>query len=383
MSRRRAKSITPSYFQWRDGRPRWEPGPGLRDKGFKGRDLKDAAGQWLGLEAAIAAANTLNTEIKSGAPARPRITRKPVRTAQHLFEIYIDTPEFRLLAPTTQADYKCKANVFLATFRGEPVAAIGRAALKKFWRELYKERGHHMANGVLAVVRTMLTEAMDLEWISSNPAFKLKLRTPPPRLKLWLPEDVAAIAATADAMAETAVADAVIAALHSGQRQGDVLALPIRIFVEERIRLSQAKMRGKSRIDAPMTPALSSRVAEIHARRRALSNVVNLEAPLISYPGTLEPYTGDAFRKAFAAVRAEAARQRPEVAGLRFQDLRDTAVTRLALADCSLPQIAAITGHELTSITNVIRHYLVLQPAMADTAIAKLSTWLTANAIAL
>ena len=35
------------YLKWRDGRPRWEPGPTLRAKGWKGRDLKSEQGEWL------------------------------------------------------------------------------------------------------------------------------------------------------------------------------------------------------------------------------------------------------------------------------------------------------------------------------------------------
>jgi hypothetical protein len=49
----------------------------------------------------------------------------------------------------------------------------------------------------------------------------------------------------------------------------------------------------------------------------------------------------------------------------------------------SLPQIAAITGHSLNSITQIIKHYLVLQPAMADAAIRKLSAWLSEQEIVL
>lgn len=54
-------------------------------------------------------------------------------------------------------------------------------------------------------------------------------------------------------------------------------------------------------------------------------------------------------------------------------------MTRLALAGCELPQIA---GHSLTSITGIIKHYLVLQPAMWDAAAAKLSGWMEQQEIA-
>lgn len=42
----------------------------------------------------------------------------------------------------------------------------------------------------------------------------------------------------------------------------------------------------------------------------------------------------------------------------RDQDMRDTAVTRLARAKCTLPEIRQITGHTLQSATQTLRHYL-------------------------
>lgn len=59
------------YLNWRDGRPRWEPGPALRRRGWKGRDLKDGRGNWLDLGAAMDAAREINAEVKA-ARQRPR-----------------------------------------------------------------------------------------------------------------------------------------------------------------------------------------------------------------------------------------------------------------------------------------------------------------------
>lgn len=385
------REILPPYLVWRDGRPRWVPGPRLR-KAFKGRDLKDDAGRWLGLEAAIGAARALNDEVaawKAGGEARRR--PKPIkvtRSCRSLWDKFQTTPEFRSLAPKTQSDYASKAQVWLETFGNEPVAAIGRAALKGYWRTLYDERGHHMANGTLAVARLLLTFAADEEWIEANPAFNLGLLTVEARVAFWSPQKVAAFVATADAVGQQAVGDAVVIALHSGQRQGDVLAMPARIFTDDRIKLTQFK-RG-ALLDAPMTPAMRQRVYEIHARWQA-AGVVARATIVADHQG--RAYTSDAFRKAFAKVKraaveqhpdlAAAERMQPALADLRFQDLRDTAVTRLAMADCTLPQIASITGHSPEHITSVIKHYLALNNAIADQAIGKLSTWLAAQGIAL
>lgn len=378
------------YLQWRSGRPRWEPGPGLRKSGWRGRDLKDEAGKWLDLVPAIEAAKTLNAGVeawRAGGGGVLRRTLAPVknaRTCAHLWDMWQDSPKFCRLAASTKADYKNKIAVFLADFGEKSVLAVEKAHLYRWWERLYAGRGHAMANGVLAVVRAMFSHASRIGWRNDNPARELGLDTVPPRQVLWLPEEVAAIVAAADRIGEPSVGDAVVVALHSGQRQGDVLAMPRRIFAEKRIRLSQLKMRsrGGALIDAPMTPALTARIAAIRARRKD-EIVVDPNEPLIIREDTGRFYDVHAYRKAFRRAREAAAADCPSVAEKRFQDLRDTAVTRLALAECELPQIAAITGHSLTSITQIIKHYLVLQPAMADAAIGKLSAWLEKQEIAL
>jgi hypothetical protein len=376
------------YLQWRGGRPRWEPGPGLRSKGWKGRDLKDEGGAWLDLNAAVEAAEAINAEVEawraSGTPRRrPAATSKPTRTAVDLWDAYRRSPRYTRMAVSTQADYRRKAAVFLGAFGADHVGAIDKARLYRWWEALFAQRGHAMANGVLAVARAMLSHATRIGWRADNPAAALGLDSVPPRQVFWLPEEVVAIVAAADAIGAPSVGDAVIIALHSGQRLGDVLTMPDRIFEQRRIRLSQAKMksRGGALVDAPMTHALHARVAEIKARKNR-AKLTRIDT-LVLRDDTGQPYDAHSFNKAFRRARQAAAETCPGMAEKRFQDLRDTAVTRLALAGCELPQIAAITGHSLTSITQIIKHYLVLQPEMADAAIAKLSAWLGAQEIAL
>lgn len=389
---RKKQSPLPPYFKWRDGRPRWEPGPALRAANFHGRDLKDDAGRWLGLEAAIATARELNAEVATwragGTPRRRRAPPRPTRSCQALYDMWVAAPVFTGNAESTRKDYAKKAKVFLAAFGPEPVAALDTGTLYGFWERLHAERGHHMANGVLAVARAMLSYARRKGWIVTNPAFDLDLATPAPRVAFWSSAKVAALVATADAMGEPAIGDAVFIALHSAQRQGDVLTMSPRIFTD-RIRLTAHKT--KALVDAPLTPQLAARIAGIRERWKA-QNVLARET-MVAHPRTGKPYKGDYFRALFGEVRAEAVQRHPELAtaermqpalaDLRFQDLRDTAVTRLAMSDCTLPQIAAISNHTPEHITNVIKHYLALNEAIADQAIAKLVAWLDHNRIAI
>jgi integrase len=43
---------------------------------------------------------------------------------------------------------------------------------------------------------------------------------------------------------------------------------------------------------------------------------------------------------------------------LHFHDLRGTAITMLAEAGCTVPEIAAITGHSLKHVTHILETYL-------------------------
>ena len=59
---------------------------------------------------------------------------------------------------------------------------------------------------------------------------------------------------------------------------------------------------------------------------------------------------------------------------LHFHDLRGTAVTRLALSNCSVPEIPAITGHTIATVEQILdAHYLGGRVELAESAIKKLS----------
>jgi hypothetical protein len=56
-----------------------------------------------------------------------------------------------------------------------------------------------------------------------------------------------------------------------------------------------------------------------------------------------------------------------------FNDLRGTAVTRLALVGCTEAEIVSITGHNLNDVRSILdAHYLHRDPELARTAINKL-----------
>jgi integrase len=389
----------PPYLKWRNGRPRWEPGPRLRHA-FKGRDLKDEQGNFLGLEAAIAAAEKLNEEVASwrlgyAVAKRPAPRRKLGHTCEDLWELWASpgnpdaaSPRWKKLAAVTRRDYKSKIGVFIEEFGDIHVGALAKADLYSWWEDLVRERGHTMANSTISAVRSMLSYAVMKGWRSDNPAKALGLEKVPPRVVVWTPDEIAAIVAKADDLNLFGVADAVIIALHTGQRQGDCLQFEWVSAENGRAKFRQGKTGA--RVSVPFSPALQERIEAIKARRRS-GPVAELQLT-----GKLvrdkrgKDYTRETFGRDFREVRAavaadqiKAGASEASVAGKQFLDLRDTAITRLALASCTVPEIRAITGHSLETIHKVLAHYLALDDRMADAAIARLKVWMEEEGIAI
>ena len=69
-----------THVAWRDGRPRFAPGPKLRRLGFKGEDLKREDGSWMDAQEAARWVEEKARETAASAsscppppaPARPR-----------------------------------------------------------------------------------------------------------------------------------------------------------------------------------------------------------------------------------------------------------------------------------------------------------------------
>jgi hypothetical protein len=126
-----------------------------------------------------------------------------------------------------------------------------------------------MANGTLAVARLALSHAVRLGWITANPARSLGLDGVPPRVVVWTPSEIEALLAAADALGLPQIGDAIVIALHTGQRQGDVLRLEMPQIEGGRAFFRQGK-RG-ARVAMPLTPQLASRIDAIRGRRRRTS----------------------------------------------------------------------------------------------------------------
>jgi integrase len=168
--------------------------------------------------------------------------------------------------------------------------------------------------------------------------------------KLWLPNHVDAFLKGSSSEMHAAL----MLGMHTGQRQGDLRRLPWTAYDGTRITLKQSKS-GRI-VSVRCTAALRTMLD--HMDRKGL---LILTTPI-----------GRAWTKRYFNQHWNAAAKTAGITDLHFHDLRGTAVTMLAEAGCTVPEIAAVTGHSLKHVTHILEVYLSRTRHLADTAIIKL-----------
>jgi len=178
--------------------------------------------------------------------------------------------------------------------------------------------------------------------------------------KLWTFDDEEAFLRSAPAHLHLPL----LLALWTGQRQGDLLRLTWSAYdgsvikLRPRKTISRKRPRGKP-ITVPVGAPLKA----------ALDEAAKVKAsPIILVSTDNKPWTEAGFRASFNKARLAAG-----IVGVTFNDLRGTAITRLALTGATEPEIATITGHSLKDVCAILdAHYLNRDPELAWNAIRKL-----------
>ena len=106
----------------------------------------------------------------------------------------------------------------------------------------------------------------------------------------------------------------------------------------------------------------------VFAPLKAALDAAERRSPIILLTIDGKPWTEDGFRSSFAKARIKA-----QIRDVTFNDLRGTAVTRLAIAGATEAEIATITGHALRDVRSILdSHYLNRDPTLGENAIRKL-----------
>jgi integrase len=280
-----------------------------------------------------------------------------------LLQAYQKSQAFLGLRERTRADYIRQIEKIEQKFGDCPLKALSDPRTRGVfmdWRDDLALTSKRQADYAFTVLARVLSWAKDRSKITVNPCERGGRIYDGSRVDhVWSIDDERAFLETAPEHLHLPL----LLALWTGQRQGDLLRLTWRAYDGSTIRLRQSKSIGRRRrlvtVEIPVGAPLKAAFDAAAKSKRS---------PIILLNSDGQPWTSDGFRASFAKARDKAG-----IVDVTFNDLRGTAVTRLALTGCTEAQIVAITGHSLNDVRSILdAHYLHRDPELARAAIHKL-----------
>jgi integrase len=272
-----------------------------------------------------------------------------------VLQSYQASGEFNGLAARTRRDYVEKIKVIEAKFGDFPLSALTdrrTRAIFMAWRDKLAAKSRRQADYAWQVLARILSWAHNRGLVLANPCARGGRLYRGSRVdKIWTADDEAAFLKSAPPHLHLPL----LLALWTGQRQGDLLRLPWSGYDGTHIRLRQSK--GGTRVTIPVGAPL-----------KAALDAAKKHAPLILTNSLRRPWTSHGFQASWRTAARKAG-----IVGVTFHDLRGTAGTRLAVVECTEPEIATITGHSLRDVRSILdANYLHRDPALGESAIRKL-----------
>jgi integrase len=274
-----------------------------------------------------------------------------------------ESAEFQFgISPRTRRDYIKQLKRIERDFGDFPIKALDDPrARSEFldWRDQLAKTSLRQADYAYATLSRILSWAHNRGLIAKNPCAKGgKLYHGTRVNKIWDDEDVARFLQTAPPYLRLAM----LLAINTGQRQGDLLRLPWRAYNGAEIKLRQRKT-GQY-VPIPVADAL-----------KAALDAASRQSPIMLTNSEGKPWSESGFQGAWGK-----ATMRAGIRGLTFHDLRGTAVVTLARAGCNEVEIYSITGHKPSDVRAILTaHYLPRDAEVAGNAIAKLNRYKTAR----
>jgi integrase len=272
-----------------------------------------------------------------------------------LLQAYQQSTDFLDLRERTRIDYVKQIVKIEQKFGDAPLKALADPRIRGVflgWRDELALKSRRGADYTWQVLKLVLNWAKDRGKITVNPCDGGGRVYHGTRADfVWSVEDEAAFLQHAPAQLHLPL----LLALWTGQRQGDLLRLPWSAYDGTHIRLRQSKTGARVVIPAaePLRTALDA---------------TPKRGPIVLTSKLGRPWTSGGFRASWR-IGCDAA----GITGITFNDLRGTAVTRLALTGCTEAEIATITGHSLRDVRSILdTHYLHRDIELARSAITKL-----------
>lgn len=286
----------------------------------------------------------------------------PKGSMSSLIDYFKDSDEYKTTSKSSRGAYDKYLVLIEKKFGTMPIGAIEDKRARgefKTWRGTFAATPRK-ADYAWSTLARVLSVAKDHGKISVNVCERGGRLYAADRAEIiWTADNIREFCAAASVELQAAL----LLAVWTGQRQGDLLRLTWKSYDGAYIRLRQSKAKGgKGKrvtipVGGPLKLALDAALKEKRTATTILTNSRGL------------PWTEDGFRTSWGK-----AFDKTTLGDLHFHDLRGTAVTRLALSNCTVPEIASITGHSMETVQGILdAHYLGGRLELAESAIKKLN----------
>ena len=318
--------------------------------------------------------------IQRAAEGRAPPAPPPRNTFAGLATAYLGSPEYRALAPRTQALNRLYVDLLRDRFGDLPAAAITRPVVRAL-------RDAHQAqptkgNRLVSTLRLVLGYGVDIGTLATNAASRPGRLQERPRHGVWSDTHIERFLAVARPELRRAAA----LLLYTVQRPSDVLAMTWAAVIERRGR-AWINLRQQKTAELMEVP-LHRRAVELLGPRqtgllvpaprggtwayrnfaRAWDRTVRraddhlARASIATWPPRRDRTPGetDALKR---ALRADM------ITGLQRRDFRRTGMVKMAEAGASPSQIAAVSGHSINQTVRILDTYIPRRGAVALGAI--------------
>ncbi|MEM7303731.1 MAG: hypothetical protein AAF468_21845 [Pseudomonadota bacterium] len=410
------------HISWKNGRPRFNPGKSLIALGYSSRMLKHEDGRPYTAGEALDFSNRISAEVaakRTTKTVKRRNRKGAVRqsllyTVGDMFDDWFTNNQLfnqggakghhsgLSKSPATVRDYRQKSRVIeqaCPLIWQSDISALDEISVHGMFEQLWKERGLSTARGCVRTLSAAITWARKRRatGLLTNPCYRLQLPSPAHAPRFATKHEIRHLIATADHLGLPFIGDMISLGVWTGQRQSDRLALTHKGKHNGRRFFRQSKTGAIVAIK--QAPELEARLAAAIERRKkkADGKLDQISAHAVTDEQLDKALSGDRCRKLFARVRKAAiegiedpdaqpdrtGKNEPvwiiqpcaSLANFKEKDLRATAVTWMANASATIPEICAVTGHTPASAVNILRHYLAQNPELADSALDKMINW--------
>jgi hypothetical protein len=319
----------------------WQPSKTVRSLGL----VPEALGSDLGK--AKLRANELNNMADEIRRAGKTGTNGPLPgTFGKLVAEYKASDELAELKPRTRHDYEYYLGKIELAFGHVMVRSLTPKVIKTYYKRMKRTVSPTWGYHVLAMFRTVLSWAESEDWITSNPALAVKMKSPPKRKVQWKPEQAQAYIAKAKELGWHSVAAMAHVFDSIGQSPVDTRTLLQKSYDGRAIDVS----RAKTGIEGAPIPLFPEAKAELDAYLATQPTKLP-EAPLFTHDKIGGEWKESTLAKTHGQIRAAAGLPK----ALQLQDFRTTVQTEGGAAGGTVDELRGLARH---STRTAALHYV-------------------------